>query len=527
MSEPFQVKPVLLSELLRSLDQAASSPGQDVAVTGVVLDSRQVRPGNLFVAVTGGATDGHRYIPAALSSGACAVVGTQFLTGLEVPYIQVSDSREALASLAAAFYGYPARKLAMIGVTGTDGKTTTSNLLFHILQAAGLRAGMISTVNALIGEQVFDTGFHVTTPEAPSVQAYLAQMVQAGLTHVVLETTSHGLAQRRVAACEFDMAVVTNITHEHLDYHGSYAAYRAAKGLLFESLSTTMSKPFSPPRAAVLNRDDQSFAYLSGITRVPWLSYGLSQSAGVQAQAIEVAFSGLSFIAVGRDLAGQPFRLPVRSSLIGEYNVYNCLAALTLALGVLGLPAESVNAGLAAMRSVPGRMEQIQMGQPFTAIVDFAHTPNALVKTLEAARQLTSGRVIAVFGSAGLRDREKRRMMAEASAELADVSILTAEDPRTELLSAILAEMASGARSRGGVEGQTFWRVPDRREALRLAVRLAKPGDLLLACGKGHEQSMCFGDTEYAWDDRVALRAALAESLGLPGPEMPYLPDAD
>jgi UDP-N-acetylmuramoyl-L-alanyl-D-glutamate--2,6-diaminopimelate ligase len=257
------------------------------------------------------------------------------------------------------------------------------------------------------------------------------------------------------------------------------------------------------------------------------LSYGLSQSAGVQAQAIEVAFSGLSFIAVGRDLAGQPFRLPVRSSLIGEYNVYNCLAALTLALGVLGLPAESVNAGLAAMRSVPGRMEQIQMGQPFTAIVDFAHTPNALVKTLEAARQLTSGRVIAVFGSAGLRDREKRRMMAEASAELADVSILTAEDPRTELLSAILAEMASGARSRGGVEGQTFWRVPDRREALRLAVRLAKPGDLLLACGKGHEQSMCFGDTEYAWDDRVALRAALAESLGLPGPEMPYLPDAD
>jgi UDP-N-acetylmuramoyl-L-alanyl-D-glutamate--2,6-diaminopimelate ligase len=527
MSESQQVKPVMLAELLRLLDERVSLPDQDVAVTGVELDSRRVQPGNLFVAVSGGTTDGHRYIPAALQAGACAVVGTQPLTGLEVPYIQVSDSREALAKLAAALYGHPARQLVMIGVTGTDGKTTTSNLLFHVLQAAGLRVGMISTVNAVIGNQVLDTGFHVTTPEASSVQAYLAQMVQAGLTHVVLETTSHGLAQRRVAACEFDMAVVTNITHEHLDYHGSYEAYRAAKGLLFEGLASTKPKPSSPPRGAVLNRDDQSFEYLSGITSVPWLSYGLSESAAVWAQDIEIAFSGLSFTAVGRDLAGQPFRLPLRSSLVGEYNVYNCLAALTLTLGVMHLSPEAVSAGLAAMRSVPGRMEQIQMGQAFTAIVDFAHTPNALIKTLEAARQLTSGRVIAVFGSAGLRDREKRRMMAEASAELADLSILTAEDPRTESLNAILAEMASGASARGAVEGQTFWRIPDRREALRLAVRLAKPGDLVIACGKGHEQSMCFGETEYAWDDRVGLRAALAESLGLPGPEMPYLPAAD
>jgi UDP-N-acetylmuramoyl-L-alanyl-D-glutamate--2,6-diaminopimelate ligase len=527
MSAPEKKKSILLSELLRSLDELTGFPEGQVEVTGVVMDSRQVQPGNLFVAVTGGATDGHRYIPAALRAGACAVVGTQPLTGLAVPYIQVGDSREALANLAAAFFGYPARQLVMIGVTGTDGKTTTSNLLFHILQAAGLRAGMISTVNAVIGEQVFDTGFHVTTPEAPSVQAYLAQMVQAGLTHVVLETTSHGLAQRRVAACEFDMGVVTNITHEHLDYHGSFEAYRAAKGLLFAGLSSTRAKLFSPPRGAVLNRDDQSFEYLSGITRVPWLSYGLDEPADVHAEAIEIAFSGLSFTAVGRDLAGQQLRLPVRSSLMGEYNIYNCLAALTLALGVMHLAPEAVSAGLAAMRSVPGRMEIIQMGQAFTAIVDFAHTPNALIKSLEAARQLTSGRVIAVFGSAGLRDREKRRMMAEASAGLADVSILTAEDPRTESLNGILAEMASGARSRGGVEGQTFWRVPDRRQALRLAVQLAKPGDLVIACGKGHEQSMCFGETEYTWDDRVGLRAALAESLGIPGPEMPYLPEAD
>jgi UDP-N-acetylmuramoyl-L-alanyl-D-glutamate--2,6-diaminopimelate ligase len=527
MSAPEKKKSVLLSELLRSLDKEIDIPGSGVEVTGVVMDSRQVQPSSLFVAVSGGVTDGHRYIPAALSAGACAVVGTQPLAGLDVPYIQVADTRQALANLAAAFYGYPARQLVMIGVTGTDGKTTTANLLFHILQAAGLRAGMISTVNAVIGGQVFDTGFHVTTPEAPSVQAYLAQMVQAGLTHVVLETTSHGLAQRRVAACEFDMGVVTNITHEHLDYHGSYEAYRAAKGLLFAGLSATRTKPFSPPRGAVLNRDDQSFAYLSTITKAPCLSYGLAETAAVHAEAVETSISGLSFTAVGRNLAGQPFRLPVRSSLVGEYNLYNCLAALSLTLGVMCLPPEAVSAGLAAMRSVPGRMEMIEMGQAFTAIVDFAHTPNALIKSLEAARKLTSGRVIVVFGSAGLRDREKRRMMAEASVGLADVSILTAEDPRTESLKGILEEMANGARSRGGVEGQTFWRVPDRREALRLAVRLARPGDLVIACGKGHEQSMCFGETEYAWDDRVGLRAALAEYLDLPGPAMPYLPDAE
>lgn len=526
MSIP-EKKPILLSDLLRSLDEAADFPNRQVEVTGVVMDSRQVQPGNLFVAVSGGATDGHRYIPAAIHAGACAVVGTQPVSSLEVPYIQVRDSRLALANLAAAFHGYPARQLVMIGVTGTDGKTTTSNLLFHILQAAGLRVGMISTVNAVIGEQILDTGFHVTTPEAPSVQAYLAQMVQAGLTHVVLETTSHGLAQQRVGACEFDMALVTNITHEHLDYHGSYEAYRAAKGLLFESLSSTRSKPFSPPRGAVLNRDDQSYEYLSGITKAPSLNYGLGERADVYAENIDITFSGLSFNATGRRLDGQPFRLPVRSSLVGEYNVYNCLAALTLALGIMRLAPQVVSQGISAMRAVPGRMEMIQMGQPFTAIVDFAHTPNALVKTLEAARQLTTGRVIAVFGSAGLRDREKRRMMAEASAQLADLSILTAEDPRTESLDGILAEMASGATLRGGIEGQTFWRVPDRREALRLAVRLAQPGDLVIACGKGHEQSMCFGETEYAWDDRVGLRAALAESLGIPGPEMPYLPEAD
>ena len=223
-------------------------------------------------------------------------------------------------------------------------------------------------------------------------------------------------------------------------------------------------------------------------------------------------------------MIGKNFRVPVTSNLVGAYNVSNCLAAFAAAVAGLGIAPAVAAQGIAVLAGIPGRMERIDLGQPFTAIVDFAHTPNALKVSLEAARQMTQGRVIVAFGSAGLRDREKRRMMAETAAQLADVSILTAEDPRTESLDGILAEMAEGARSRGAVEGASFYRIADRAAALRFAVKLARPGDLVIACGKGHEQSMCFGTTEYLWDDRTAMRAALSELLGAEGPSMPYLP---
>jgi UDP-N-acetylmuramoyl-L-alanyl-D-glutamate--2,6-diaminopimelate ligase len=412
--------------------------------------------------------------------------------------------------------------MTMLGVTGTDGKTTTTNLIYQILLSAGLPTGIISTVNAMIGTEVFDTGFHVTTPDATEVQRYLARMKAAGLTHVVLEATSHGLAQDRVTACEFDIGVVTNITHEHLDYHGSYEGYRAAKARLFTGLAETIAKAHSVTPTAILNQDDISYEYLHAVTTARQVSYSTSPGADVWAESVQHHADGLHFIA-----NGPGFSMPVYTRLAGMFNVSNCLAAISATVVGLGLHPDAARQGIANLPGVPGRMEQINMGQPFIAIVDFAHTPNALKQALATVRQMTPGKVIAVFGSAGLRDREKRRLMAEVSAEMADLSILTAEDPRSESLDSILAEMAQGARARGGVEGKSFIRVPDRGEAIRQAVHIARPGDLVIACGKGHEQSMCFGTVEYPWDDRVAMRAALAELLSATGPRMPYLPTQD
>jgi UDP-N-acetylmuramoyl-L-alanyl-D-glutamate--2,6-diaminopimelate ligase len=514
------MKPISLTSLVESLPVAWQGNGQlaEVEVNSIKFDSRQVTRGDLFVAFTGGNIDGHEFIGDAIEKGAIGVVGTREITGLAVPYIRVADAREALAYLAAAYYDHPARKMTVIGVTGTDGKTTTSNLIYEILKAAGLKAGLISTVNAVIGDEVIDTGFHVTTPESTDVQRYLAQMVEAGITHVVLETTSHGLAQHRVTACEYDIAVVTNITHEHLDYHGSYEEYRAAKGRLFTGLTGTSLKARGNFRLAVLNRDDISYDYLSSIVTSNQVSYGTNMSGDLIAQNVVNRPNGVEFSVI----LGEQERF-FHCNIPGRFNVSNSLAAIAVGQA-LDIDMLTIAQGIERLQGVPGRMEVIDIGQPFTAIVDFAHTPNALKVALETVREMTTGRVIAVFGSAGLRDRQKRRMMAEVSVALADVTILTAEDPRTEALDAILAQMADAADSAGGIEGKNYYTIPDRGNAIRFGIKLAQPGDLVIACGKGHEQSMCFMTTEYPWDDRIAMRAALAELLGVPGPEMPLLP---
>jgi UDP-N-acetylmuramoyl-L-alanyl-D-glutamate--2,6-diaminopimelate ligase len=509
-----------------------------VEIAGITSDSRRVSPSELFVAYRGVDADGHQYIGDAISRRAAAVVGERALTGLDVPFVQVTDGREALAWLNAAWYGHPSRAMRVAGITGTDGKTTTANLLFGILRAAQRRVGLISTVNAVIGDSVYDTGLHTTTPDAPDTHRYLAMMRDAGTQDAVLEVTSHGLAQHRVAGCAFDVAVVTNITHEHLDFHGSYEAYREAKAILFRSLMNSPRKP-DLPKTAVLNRDDASFGFLAGIPVERTVTYGIAAgpSAAVQSvvpeatavrmdreRQLTLTATRIRHTPTGTEFdvelaTGEPASAragwPLLTPLIGSFNVHNVLAASGAAL-VLGVDAAAIQAGVRAVTAIPGRMERVDRGQAFTALVDFAHTPNGLARALEAARDLVapSGRVIAVFGCAGLRDREKRRLMGEAAARLADVTIVTAEDPRTESLDAIMAETADALIAAGRLEGCDFLRVADRLRAIQCAVRQARPGDVVMVCGKGHEQSMCFGSTEYPWHDREALAWALDVERG-------------
>ena len=491
--------------LIQSLPHVTLYNWRPMEVRGISADSRRVAPGDLFVAVPGVAVDGHRYVPDALRAGAVACVVERLLPELAgVPTALVPNAREALAYLHAAWQGFPGRKLRVIGVTGTDGKTTTVRLIAGILRAAGHKVASIDSVAAEIGGVELDTGFHTTTPDAPELQGYLAQMVAVGTEYAVLETTSHGLAQHRVTACEYDMAVVTNITHDHLDYHGTYEAYREAKALLFRALLTAARKP-GMPKVAVLNADDAAYDYLRAIPVEQQISYGLRQPSQVTARDISISPAGLHFLAVTPAAA-----IPLRSPLVGRYNVANILAAVSVAYA-LGLAPAAIQEGVARVQGVRGRMERLHLGQPFTVIVDFAHTPNALENALTTARELAEGQVIVVFGCAGLRDRAKRPWMGEVAGRLADQVVLTAEDPRTESVEDIMDEIAAGCLRAGRVEGKDFWRVADRAEAIAQALALAQKGDVVLVTGKGHERSMCFGTLEHPWSDHEAIAQALAK----------------
>jgi len=510
-------------------------------IVDVTADSRTVRPGALFVAVPGARSDGHRYIATAVQQGAAAVIGTRPAAALcsdgidlpaAVPYIQVGDSRRALALACAAVQSFPSRQLAIAGVTGTDGKTTTSSILESILRAATVspaapdgQVGVITTVGARIRGQASDTGLHVTTPDAPDVQRFLRQMVDAGCRYAVIESTSHGLDQQRVAAVDFDVAVVTNITHEHLDYHGTRDAYVAAKSLLFRALFASPPKP-GIPRTAVLNADDPgSYAALLGVMHqeaalhgfhVPVRAYGLAAETPSTRLDVAVEHVAVEHVRYETDATRFDVRwwgghFPVVSPLIGEFNVYNVACAVTTALA-LGIAPDAIQAGVATMPPVLGRMQRMDAGQPFLAIVDFAHTPVSLERALLTLRPLVGkagGRLIAVFGSAGLRDRAKRYLMGQVSGRLADFSVITAEDPRTEDLAEICREIERGVRE--SVNADRYTVIHDRQAALQAAVDMARPGDVVAAFGKGHERSMCFGEIEYPWSDQEAMLAALVD----------------
>lgn len=521
-----------LQDLIFSIPRGIINTSRDFRVSGISYDSREVEPGDIYIAIKGESLDGHDFIHEAVNNGAAGIIGTRQIAGLDIPYIRVKNSRLALAHLSAAFFDFPSNKLIIIGVTGTDGKTTTASLIYQILLYAGIRVGLLSTVNAYIGDEVIDTGYHVTTPDAITIQSILTKMVNNGMTHAVLEVTSHGLSQERVSAIDFNVGVITNLTHEHLDYHGSFASYREAKGLLFKNLSPKSIED-KLVYGAVLNIDDPSFQYLQSITEAPVISYGIANKADFQAENI-LSYHDSShftvFSPIQRRNSEDTTYIDINCKLPGKYNIYNCLSAIATTSGIFGFGSEIISAGIANLAPIPGRMEAVNWGQNFKVYVDFAHTPNALSNALNYVKSLVDtespkGRVICVFGSAGLRDREKRVLMTTTAAELADYSIITAEDPRTESLDKILDEMEDGFRYLDKKIGIDYLRIEDRREAIRKAVFMANTRDVVIICGKGHEQSMCFGEIEYEWDDITAVKAALSVLLGIDGPEMPYLPE--
>ncbi|MCH8821240.1 UDP-N-acetylmuramoyl-L-alanyl-D-glutamate--2,6-diaminopimelate ligase [Patescibacteria group bacterium] len=404
------------------------------------------------------------------------------------------------AAIASFINGNPSKKLIVIGVTGTDGKTTTVNLLYHILKSSGYRVSMISTVKAVVGAIEYDTGFHVTTPNSFKLQNLIKKMVQAGSEILILEVTSHALDQNRVAFLNFDQAIITNISYEHLDYHKNYESYVRAKSKLLNNV-----------KFRILNMDDGSFDYLSSKGSGKMISYGRREKADLVASDVSERVRGLQFKIKTKGKNDETFE--VFYPYIGQFNVYNILAVVACAK-TFGVETTKIKEYLKNFKGVEGRLEEIDEGQNFDVIVDFAHTPNAFLNILMTLKNRTRKNLICVFGSAGERDVNKRPAMGEIAGRVCDYNIVTGEDPRYEDVNKIIEDISIGLKRSGGIQNQNFWLVPDRAQAIREAVQnMAKEGDTVVILGKGHEKSMNIGGTEYPWSDQMAVRNALSWRL--------------
>ncbi|MCK9520631.1 MAG: UDP-N-acetylmuramoyl-L-alanyl-D-glutamate--2,6-diaminopimelate ligase [Dehalococcoidia bacterium] len=507
-------EPRTLASLLAELPAARLVRGDaNVPVASIEHDSRRVQPGGVFVAIPGFTVDGHDFLPQVAANGAAAVVvqadhETQWRSIPHGPaVIAVEDTRPALASVAAWFYGHPGRELGVIGVTGTDGKTTTSHLLTSVLEAAGLKAGRLGTVDVhLPGETGGSVGNRMTTPEAGEVQRLLRKMADADCDWAIVESTSHGLALHRLDHVEYDVALFTNVTGDHLDFHKTFEAYREAKGMLFEALDSSAEKGIL--KAAVVNADDPSANFMISRTRARPLRYGMEAREGeadIVARNVVLRPDGTDFrLVTPQGMVDTSIRLPAL------FNVANALAAAGAALAA-GVELHSIAMGLASAPGVPGRMERINAGQPFEVIVDYAHTGDAVRKVLSVLRDVTRGRLCIVVGAAGERDPGRRFGVARAAAEGADFAVFTNEDPRSEDPAEIVREIGRHAEGAGRQRGRDFLEVEDRGEAIAEALRRAKAGDIVVICGKGHEQSIVYGTEARPWDDRQVARQVLAE----------------
>jgi UDP-N-acetylmuramoyl-L-alanyl-D-glutamate--2,6-diaminopimelate ligase len=496
-----------------------------IRIRGVTDDSRSVGPGRLFVAIPGLHADGHMFVAAAAAAGAVIAIVERPLPDIALPQLVVAGTPAALADAAAWWSGDPSLRLGIVGITGTDGKTTTSFLAAAALEAAGLSSGLIGTDATQVGRIREANPEHMTTPGAPLLQRTLRAMADAGNAVAVVETTSHGLAADRVRGIAYDVAILTNLTHEHLEFHGSWEAYRDAKLSLFERLAVGPRNPWKDlggrrwPKAAIVNADDPSAGAFAGVAQEAGariITYGTDPSAEVRATHVEEDAHRLR---IGYDAPSGAARLDLR--LAGRFNVHNALAVVALG-EALELDPAAVREGLAGVRTVPGRMERLDAGQPFGIVIDYAHSPASLEKVLGLLAPLAAARgggVIAVFGSAGERDTEKRPMMGRIAADRARLVVVTDEDPRGEDRTTILEDIARGAEDGGKRRDRDLFLIADRSRAIEAAFERARPGDIVLLAGKGHEQSIIGPDGPVAYDERATALAALAR-LG-------HVPDAE
>jgi len=496
VAQPEQSVGVTLQALLEGIDLRSAMPGGAPRIFQVINDSRKVEPGALFVAIQGVATDGNLYAKAAAEQGAVAIISETAAPAewpREIPWIQVSEARKALAIAAANFHGQPAKALKLVGVTGTNGKTTTTSLIDSIVRASGAKTGLFGTIayHTPRGERPAPN----TTPESVDLQSFLAETRDAGGTYATMEASSHALAMDRLWGCHFAVAVFTNLTRDHIDYHETFENYFAAKRRLFESTGA------GPPDVAVINTDDEWGKKLAGLAKNT-LTYGLQNGAELKAKKFHLSFTGLSFTAQTPNGAMQ-----VESGLVGRINVYNILAAIGAGIG-LGLSNEVIETGIRDLKAVKGRFQRVDRGQPFLVVVDYAHTDDALENLIRTARELnTKGRIITVFGCGGSRDRTKRPIMGEISGRLSDLSILTSDNPRQEDPLKIISDVVVGMQKSGG----KYMIEPDRAKAIHLAMEEERAGDMVLLAGKGHEDYQVFADHTIPFDDREEAEKALGE----------------
>lgn len=491
-----------LHELLKGVQVTTLTGDPGTVVTGVAYDSRRVTPGCLFVAAKGEKVDGARFIPDAVKAGAAAVVFEEYDGPLPytVAAVRVPDAREAMALVASAFYGNPSGRLKVVGITGTNGKTTTSYLVKAVVEAAGHKAGLIGTISYMVGDRTLPAPN--TTPESVDLQEYLAAMLDAGAVYAAVEVSSHSVVLKRVAGCNFAVRVFTNFTQDHLDFHRTMEEYYTAKKGFFTSGTGV----------CVVNLDDPKGMDIAASASGGVIGYGIDTPADVMAVNIKFSDEGTKFTLVTPKCEAE-----ITSPMVGRHNVYNMLAAAAACMG-LNIGMAAIARGFAGLAGVPGRFERVEAGQDFTVLVDYAHTDDALGRACAAAREFTRGRLVTLFGCGGDRDATKRPLMGKVAARMSDVVVLTSDNPRTEDPSAILRQVEAGVEAEGSkIKGETFFVVPDRGEAISFAVGLAMEGDTLLMAGKGHEDYQIVGVTKHHFDDREAAREAILKRLANSG----------